>query len=86
MKEYIYCRVCGLRYNSPPWGVDGLTPTFEVCDCCGVEFGYEDSTLSGIRNYRENWVENGAEWSNPKLKPPDWNLEKQLKNVPREFR
>jgi hypothetical protein len=38
------CRVCGLDQQSPPWGVDGKSPTYAICDCCGVEFGYEDST------------------------------------------
>lgn len=59
------CKVCGYIYNNPvfyPWGKDGHTPTFDICPCCGVEFGYEDSTNKGILKYRENWIKSGVEW------------------------
>lgn len=36
-----YCRVCGLYLGYQPWGEDGKTPSYEICPCCGVEFGYE---------------------------------------------
>ena len=34
------CRVCGKVQDDPTWGEDGKTPTFDICDCCGVQFGY----------------------------------------------
>lgn len=51
------CRVCGY-YDKEllPWGEDGETPTFEICPCCNVEFGYEDVQLSSIKSYREKWM------------------------------
>lgn len=44
----LHCRVCGLLQYQPPWGKDGYTPGFEICDCCGIEFSYEDACSSGI--------------------------------------
>lgn len=84
--EHLRCRVCGLRQRGPPWGEDGNSPTFEICDCCGVEFGYEDSTPSSTKEYRSHWLVNGAAWFQPETRPPDWNLESQLKWIPEPFR
>lgn len=80
-----YCRVCGYKEDYPPWGEDGFSPTFNICSCCGVEFGYEDASLVGIRRHREKWIRDGASWFDPKSKPLNWSLEDQLKDIPREF-
>ena len=79
------CKVCGLFHEEPPWGEDGTSPSFEICDCCGVEFGYEDSTVESIKQFRENWITSGASWFNSKEKPDQWNYEEQVKNVPKEY-
>jgi hypothetical protein len=83
--ESFPCRVCGYLYSFPPWGKDGKTPTFEICDCCGVEFGYEDATLAAIHQYRSKWLSNGAEWNRPECKPVNWDLEAQLAQISNEF-
>lgn len=75
------CRVCGLTHDEPPWGEDGLSPTFDICECCGVEFGYEDSNSTSGINYLLEWVKSGAMWHDPQAKPHGWSLEKQLQNV-----
>jgi rubredoxin len=80
------CRVCGLRLMEPPWGVDGKSATFEICDCCGVEFGYEDSNPESTRAYRTEWLSKGANWFHPDRKPTNWSTAEQLKHVPAEFR
>ena len=50
------CRVCGYCDEELfPWGEDGETPTFEICPCCNVEFGYEDAQISSIIRYRKKW-------------------------------
>lgn len=72
------CRVCGLFQEDPPWGADGKTATFNICDCCGVEFGYGDATSETINRFRQQWINNGAKWSDPKAKPTGWNLSTQL--------
>ena len=40
-----FCPICGYpldNYNL--WGDDGKTPTYDICPCCGVEWGNEDYT------------------------------------------
>ena len=64
-----------------PWGEDGKTASFEICDCSGVEFGYEDCTVSGVLNARRRWLDSGATWSVPKSKPNEWNLESSLSQI-----
>ena len=79
------CRVCGLEQRFFPWGEDGQTPTFDICSCCGVEFGYEDATRLAVQNYREAWLTHGAKWWRRDEMPENWCLEGQLKNVPPDF-
>ncbi|WP_243464972.1 hypothetical protein [Photorhabdus temperata] len=79
------CRVCGAEQLDPPWGEDGNSPTFEICDCCGVEFGYEDATLAALKNYRSKWLDKGAKWNFEKSKPENWSLEDQISNIPKEY-
>ena len=80
------CRVCGFLNEDPPWGQNGNTPSFEICPCCGVEFGYEDSTLESVRRYREKWLTRGDEWNYKKARPANWSVEKQMDNIPPEYK
>ena len=47
--EKEYCRICGYRLGFEPWGDDEKTPNYEICPCCGVEFGNEDCTMKSRR-------------------------------------
>jgi hypothetical protein len=80
-----FCRVCGLEQAHPQYGEDGCNPTFEICPCCGVEFGYEDSTLQGVLKFRIAWQQAGLSWFDVKEKPKDWIWEEQRKFIPRYF-
>ena len=80
-----FCRVCGFSHDIPPWGEDDHTPSFEICECCGVEFGYEDCTAQSASKYRSEWISNGAQWNDESERPAGWVLEEQLKQVPRDF-
>ncbi len=71
-----FCRICGLYIEDKPWGEDGLFPTYEVCPCCGVEFGYEDCTVESVLDYRERCITNGTKWSNLNQNPVDWILKR----------
>ena len=86
MLNNLACRVCGNIQKDPPWGENDQCPTYDICDCCGVEFGYEDCTLDAIRSFREKWIATGADWKYPKKKPSNWSLEEQLSNIPKKFR
>ena len=75
-KKYI-CPVCGFdQLNEPPYD-DKNNPSYEICSCCGFEFGVDE----GFKGFRACWIEIGAKWFVPKLKPREWNVEKQLKNI-----
>lgn len=80
-KEMYMCRVCGLQQDDPPWGEDGNTPSFEICDCCGTEFGYHDATPQAVSNTRREWLSENVQWFNPKAKPEHWILENQLQQI-----
>ena len=80
-----HCRVCGLFHATPPWGPDGHAPTYEICDCCGVEFGYEDHSPASTRSYRAAWESLGRQWARPSQKPPDWRWTDQARHIPPEF-
>ena len=80
------CRVCGRVQQEPLWGGDGKTPSFDICDCCGVEFGYEDATLGAVRRYRTEWVNKGGPWFVPDARPEQWDMDDQLRGVAEEFR
>lgn len=86
MKQEYACRVCGLLQPEKPWGDDGRSPNNWICECCGVEFGYEDETRDTVLSYRKWWKERGMSWFRPKAKPVDWDPEEQFKNIPPEFR
>lgn len=73
------CRICGyLDENLMPWGEDEKTPSFEICPCCNVEFGYEDSNNKSIFRYREKWI--NSEKFNSESK-----YLKQLNNISNQF-
>lgn len=84
--EVNICRVCGRDFGEPVWGEHGDCPTFFICPCCGVEFGYGDFTSEAIKNWRERWIRSGTKWRDEKDKPADWDLEKQLSQIPKQFR
>ncbi len=79
------CRICGLYQDEEPWGEDGKTPSFNICDCCGSEFGYEDCTFHSVENARTQWKLKGYPWYNTKYAPIDWSLAVQLTQIPSEY-
>ncbi|MEQ1064565.1 hypothetical protein ABLB96_04425 [Acinetobacter sp. XH1741] len=84
--ENFVCRVCGLIQDEEPWGENGDTPNFAICACCGAEFGYQDCTKESVKAHRKRWLEAGANWWALKEKPKDWDIEKQLQNIPVNFK
>ncbi len=43
-----------------PWGPSGEAPTYEYCNCCGVEFGYGDGNSAAINAHIERWKRGGV--------------------------
>ena len=85
MHNKTFCRVCGYDMGYPTWGENGQEPTYEICPCCGIEFGYEDATIKGIRQARQKWIDNGMKWFDMKEKPEKWNPLDQMKNIQQEY-
>src|SRR3954468_6569402 len=66
------CPVCA--YDQMPYPPD----RFEICPCCGTEFGYHDHNRSR-RELRNLWLARGAPCFNPIDAPPlNWNPYLQL--------
>lgn len=70
-----HCPICGV-----PWSksIDETKVhcSFGICNCCGCEYGYDDTSI-----YRKYWISEGAPWLNKKQQPKNWCLEEQLKNI-----
>jgi hypothetical protein len=76
------CPVCGYPdLEEPAWNISTGNPSFEICPCCGCEFGYEDATSIGKKRYLQKWVRSGTNWFKPDLKPANWDLREQLTRV-----
>jgi len=84
--DSLRCRVCGWILPEAPWGVDGRSPLFGFCPCCGVEFGYQDASPMGARKFRQQWVDRGSPWEEPNERPACWSLERQMAGIPTDFR
>ncbi|MEM5370068.1 hypothetical protein V4C53_29075 [Paraburkholderia azotifigens] len=80
------CRVCGYELAYPPWGDDGEDPSWEICPCCGTEFGYEDCTPVSAKRKREQWIAAGCPWFDRKKKSLDWDLKRQCEHIPEVFK
>lgn len=80
VEPQLQCLICGFG-DGRPFG------TGDICECCGGEVRIDDWCVEVAREYRIKWLENGAKWSEPSIKPPDgWDLFAQLKQIPDEYR
>lgn len=75
------CLVCGYpELDEPPYDDHGCA-LYNICPCCGVEFGYDDSNALHSE-LREKWIATGMQWWSRNISPPtNWNPLHQLKNV-----
>ena len=55
-------------------------PTYQVCPCCGFEFGYDDDAKGATyEEARRRWLAAGTPWwSQNRPHPPDWHPHQQL--------
>lgn len=80
-----FCRLCGLYQEDPPWGNDGLSPTFKTCPCCGIQFGTRDKFFSQVKELRNEWIEAGYGWIDNRKMPINWSPASQMANIPQSF-
>lgn len=83
-EERQHCRVCGLKQQTPPWSKDGQ-PSFDICLCCGAEFGCDDVKAIDILHRRKDWLASGAVWRDPSSQPQGWSLMAQLEEIPSKY-
>lgn len=76
------CPVCGYdKLIEKPYNSYGCA-SFEICSCCGFEFGFDDVDQGfTFEEYRNKWVTQQFPWFSPQEKPENWNLLEQLKNI-----
>ncbi len=79
------------RLGPPPWGDLGEppyaprlgAPSYDCCDCCGIEFGFDDEPGAGngvsFAQYLREWVAEGGQWFYPDKRPAGWSLQTQLR-------
>ena len=82
MGAYI-CPICGYEgLNAPPKDQFGC-PTYEICPCCGFEFGFDDDSEGlSYQDYRDKWLKAGAPWfSRVEPRPDNLDLVAQLKRI-----
>ena len=66
------CTVCG--YDQMPFPPED----YNICSCCGTEFGYHDRKLTHLQ-LRRRWAATGAPWFSKAVSPPvGWNWYLQL--------
>ena len=80
------CPVCGYDdLDEGPFTEEGGYPTYEICPCCGFEFGYDDEAAGfSYTAFREKWIASGFRWFTEEEQPNNWDrpmMEKQLSNV-----
>lgn len=85
------CPVCGWQLHEEAWAYHAPSgtwnPSWEICACCGTEFGYQDnvpgddpSELSTEhRSIRNQWISDGSKWHSTVTQPPaGWDPVAQL--------
>lgn len=75
------CPVCGYEHLYEEPFDDVGAPSYEICKCCGTQFGYDDArTPHSV--LRERWVAKGMPWhSRATPAPPDWDPIEQLRRL-----
>lgn len=76
---HYFCPVCGWLGLS----ARAVFPydSFEICSCCGTEFGLDVSEDDDIEDVREEWLEGGAVWFSDEGRPADWSPERAIAQV-----
>ena len=79
--------------RNPPFPKDAIPPycprfgdpSYDVCSCCGFEFGNDDDPGTAppcsFEDYLRIWVANGCRWFDPTKRTEDWDLRSQLANA-----
>lgn len=72
---------------APPYSDHWGMGSYDVCSCCGFEYGNDDEgmnpeTNSSFASYLLEWIKDeSAEWFEPDQKPEGWTLVAQLEKA-----
>jgi hypothetical protein len=84
MKKNEICPVCGYELDEPPYDEYDY-PSYNICSCCGFEYGVTDDDLKyTFESYRKEWENKGYPFRWEKEKPQNWGViaaKKQLENL-----
>lgn len=70
------CPVCGYGDD-----LDFRPRDYQICGCCGTEFGYDDRTLSHDQ-LRAEWIQRGCPWFDQlEPRPVRWSAYDQLQRA-----
>jgi hypothetical protein len=81
------CPVCGYPDLEEPAYDSYDCSSFEICECCGTEFGLHDkhATISKEDMHlhlRQQWAEAGFPWTGSvDDPPPNWDPREQLRKA-----
>lgn len=68
---------------APPYADKLGEPSFQVCLCCGYEYGYHDDPPQGkgisFSSHLKSWMEEGATWFDDARTPDGWRIQDQLR-------
>ena len=71
-----------VRNYAPPYALHWGMPSYEVCPCCGFEFGNGDepgtATPLSFEDYLAEWTSEGTSWFDESKRPKHWDLKEQL--------
>jgi hypothetical protein len=71
--------------GEPPYCVRFGQPSYDVCVCCGYEFGNDDEpgTAKAISfaGFLEEWIQSGTHWFDESKRPAGWSLKRQLREA-----
>jgi len=82
--EEHYCPSCGMDLSdSSAWDTESIE--YDHCPCCGLKFSRKPSLLGEVCEKRDRWLLHPDFWHNQKEKPDEWNIEKQMEHIPRDY-
>jgi hypothetical protein len=78
------CPVCGFPGLSDPPRTEANGGSYEICACCGFEFGVTDEDIGySYEAWRKKWIAGGMHWRSGGIEEPpaDWDPVEQLKTL-----
>ena len=82
------CLVCGWEglENKPEFPFY----SYEICACCGSEYGIDIQDYNDIQKVRNEWLDEGADWFDDEedvkpIKPINWNVQVAKQQILKAF-